>query len=86
MLMTPNPSLLHVPASTGYLNALHPDGMTSAIMLPSSSNLSHGAVERQQGGRALLSFEISGLPGHVACFKARFGGPIETCARSKGHG
>ncbi|CAE6506068.1 unnamed protein product [Rhizoctonia solani] len=43
MLATPNPSLLHVPASTstGYLNALHPGGTTSAITLPSSSNSSH---------------------------------------------
>ncbi|CAE6357298.1 unnamed protein product [Rhizoctonia solani] len=41
MLATPNPSLLHVPASTGYLNALHPGGTASAITLPSSSNSSH---------------------------------------------
>ncbi|CAE6478693.1 unnamed protein product [Rhizoctonia solani] len=41
MLSTPNPSLLHVPASTGYLNALHPGGTASAITLPSSSNSSH---------------------------------------------
>ncbi|CAE6480401.1 unnamed protein product [Rhizoctonia solani] len=41
MLATPNPSRLHVPASTGYLNALHPGGTASAITLPSSSNSSH---------------------------------------------
>ncbi|CCO35820.1 hypothetical protein BN14_09940 [Rhizoctonia solani AG-1 IB] len=41
MLSTPNPSLLHVPASGGYLNALHPGGTASAITLPSSSGSSH---------------------------------------------
>ncbi|KAF8748583.1 hypothetical protein RHS01_10702 [Rhizoctonia solani] len=41
MLATPNPSLLAVPASSGYLNALHPGGTASAITLPSSSGSSN---------------------------------------------
>ncbi|KAG8699693.1 hypothetical protein FRC11_013546 [Ceratobasidium sp. 423] len=56
MLATPNPSLLHVPASTGYLNALHPGGTASAITLPSSSNSSHAPgtkadVKPKPGGK-----------------------------------
>ncbi|CAE6364137.1 unnamed protein product [Rhizoctonia solani] len=67
MLATPNPSLLHVPASGGYLNALHPGGTASAITLPSSSGSSHvqgpRADPKQKPGGKIRRASRAGITG-----------------------